>query len=227
MAPPVDGLDGARDAALNALLGSVLRRLPDVPAGGVRADRSRRSGISRVARTAPPPGHESPFTRLLVDVFAASRDAFIGYAVNRTGSRESAEDIAQTAFMRVFARCPDVKDPARLRSYLWTAVRNLTNDALGRIAVERERIEPAAGDQVERLCERAGLPFDDLVALRDALIAALDTLSPREREAVVLRGYGGYTYAQTAAIMGVAEGSAKSYAHHGLARVRRLLEPGR
>ncbi|WP_327118503.1 hypothetical protein OHB12_10515 [Nocardia sp. NBC_01730] len=43
------------------------------------------------------------------------------------------------------------------------------------------------GERVSLLAEKAGLLFGDLAVLRQTLIAALDTLPPREREIVVVR----------------------------------------
>jgi RNA polymerase sigma-70 factor (ECF subfamily) len=59
-----------------------------------------------------------------------------------------------------------------------------------------------------------------VVALQQLLIAALHTLPQREREAVILRAYEGNTYAETAKIMGLADGTVKAYVHAALAKVR-------
>src|SRR6266550_1045344 len=55
---------------------------------------------------------------------------------------------------------------------------------------------------------------------RQALIAALDRLPPRQRAVVVLRYFADQTEAQTAAAMGCSVGAVKAHASKALARLR-------
>lgn len=210
------------DVALVDLLSVVLRECARRPRLLAGLGAPPRTGLVRVA--AAPRAAAVPFTTLLVDVFDEQQDALTGFAVQKLGSRTEAEDVVQSAFMRVFARKPDIARPDKLRAYLWTVVRNLTNDTLRHIITDRANTDRAGEAKLGLLCERAGLPLDDVIALRELLVKALDTLSPREREAVVLRGYGGYPLGDVAEIMGIAPGTVKSYLHHGFARIREALE---
>jgi len=54
----------------------------------------------------------------------------------------------------------------------------------------------------------------------NAVMAALDMLAPRRREAVVLRYYLGLTENEAASAMGCAPGSVRSHAARGLAELR-------
>ncbi|MEU4837914.1 RNA polymerase sigma factor [Nocardia testacea] len=164
------------------------------------------------------------FDELLLEAFVSTEELLRGWVDRKVGNRLDAEDLIQTALMRVYAAKPEVTSAEQLRAYLWTVTKNLVRDAWRRAATDRERLESAGAERVVRLADRAGLHFDDVVVLRQALIAALDTLPPREREAVVLRAYEGNTYAETARIMGVSTGTAKSYVHNALRRVRERLE---
>ncbi|MFI2231738.1 RNA polymerase sigma factor [Nocardia testacea] len=164
------------------------------------------------------------FDELFLEAFDSVSGLLLGWVGRQVGNRLDAEDIVQTALMRVYAAKPEATTVAQLRAYLWTVTRNLVRDAWRRAAYDRERIETGGEERLAFLVDRAGLHFEDGVVLRHTLARVLDTLPRREREAVVLRAYAGNTYAETARIMGVSTGTAKSYVHDGLRRVRDELD---
>ncbi|MFE6050709.1 SigE family RNA polymerase sigma factor [Kitasatospora sp. NPDC056446] len=59
---------------------------------------------------------------------------------------------------------------------------------------------------------------------RGALLAALATLPPRQREAVVLRHWEDLSDSQAAAAMGCSTGAVRSHAAKGIARLRQVTE---
>ena len=72
---------------------------------------------------------------------------------------------------------------------------------------------------------RADLPDGPAVALepvvdRDSLAVALGALQPRQRAVVVLRYYLDYSISETAAVLGIAEGTVKSQTTRGLETLR-------
>ncbi|WP_169814873.1 RNA polymerase sigma factor [Nocardia crassostreae] len=236
--------EALRDAAFEALLGEVLRECAQDPLLLVEAVDTG-SALLRIARTpelAPPPAKyqwlrpiaplperraprppgrvRDSFDEILVVAYESVSEVLVGWAAKQVGDRGDAEDIVQTALMRVYARQPDITRVDEMRSYLWATVKNLVRDAWRRAAAERERVDPDGEERIAALAERAGLPFEDLITLRHLLIAALDQLPNREREAVVLRTYEGNTYAETAEIMGLSSGTVKAYVHNALAKVR-------
>ncbi|WP_280265970.1 RNA polymerase sigma factor [Nocardia wallacei] len=163
------------------------------------------------------------FDELLVAVVGSTHDTLLASVARQVGSRIDAEDIVQTALLRVYRTKPDITEEDKLRAYLWAAAANLVRDAWRRSADTRRQHETYGGVQVASLADRAEPNIDDLIALRHTVLAALCTLPPREREAVVLRAFEGNTYAETAEIMGVTTGTVKGYVHNALARVRALL----
>jgi len=132
-----------------------------------------------------------------------------------------AEDTAQDAMLHLHDRLPRF-DPAR-RYGPWrnTVVLNLCRDRLRRMATRRavESHEPLPTQ----------LPRPDEVAetreLADMLRAALVALSPREREAFVLRDLSGNSTAATAAALGITEASVRSLLTLARRRLRTLLGP--
>ena len=83
---------------------------------------------------------------------------------------------------------------------------------------------------VDRFVRRRGaegrgvLDVDDQATDQVALQRALDSLPLRQRAAVVLRYYEGLSVAQTAAILGVTDGTVKSQVSDALHRLRDVLE---
>ncbi|GAB4589383.1 RNA polymerase sigma factor [Nocardia sp. IFM 10818] len=220
-----------RDAAFEALLGEVLHECARDPLLLVEAVEAG-NALLRIARvpSPAPPGLRSidaaavpqrdTFDEILVEAFESGSERLMGWTTKQVGDRGDAEDILQTALMRIYARHPDISDVEEMRSYLWATVKNLVRDSWRRAAADRDRLDPDGDERIAELAERAELPFDDLITLRHLLIAALDQLPRREREAVVLRTYEGNTYAETAEIMGLSSGTVKAYVHSALAKVR-------
>lgn len=164
------------------------------------------------------------FDELLLEAFDSSSDLLFGWVCRKIDNRLDAEDIVQTALMRVYATKPDVTTVVQFRAYLWTVTKNLVRDAWRRTAQDRERVDADGEERLVLLADRSGLHFEDIIVLRHTLAGVLGALPRREREALLLRAYEGHTYAETARIMGVSTGTAKSYVHDALRRVRDRLD---
>jgi RNA polymerase sigma-70 factor (sigma-E family) len=140
-------------------------------------------------------------------------DAFDGLAVlahrvayRILGSSEDAEEVAQEALARAYARWSKVSaypEP-------WV-VRVATNLALGRwrkARSGRRHVEPAtAVDAAD-------------AALRVDLVELLRALPRRQREVVVLRYLADRSEQETADALGCSTGTVKQHAHRGLAALR-------
>ena len=119
---------------------------------------------------------------------------------------ESAEEIAQDAFARVFERWDRIDTPG---GYLRTAVVNGARSELRKREVRR----------------RIGLdPPPQVPVERDYLVDALDRLAPKRKTALVLRFYAGLSEREIAETMGVRPGTVKSLVSRGLAELREVIE---
>ena len=146
------------------------------------------------------------------------------YGVTRrvTGAPATAEEVLQEVFLRLW-RAPERFDPERgaLRSYLLMeanarSIETVRHEVARRGREDRTmRVAPTAPDRVEDEV------WDGVLAehLRDAL----DSLSDGEREAIELAYYGGHSYRDVAAILGLPEGTVKSRIRSGLHRLRDCL----
>jgi RNA polymerase sigma-70 factor (sigma-E family) len=128
------------------------------------------------------------------------------------------EDVAQEAFVRLHGRTRTLRDPHAAIGYLRTTVVNLTRSRLRHLAVVRrhppDRPRDAASaehDVVRREGDRE-------------LLAAVHRLSPRHREALVLRYWLDLGEAEMADAMGVSRGTVKSHVSRGLDALAALME---
>ncbi|HEX3823139.1 MAG TPA: SigE family RNA polymerase sigma factor [Mycobacteriales bacterium] len=148
---------------------------------------------------------------LLAGLFVADYDKLVRLA-RLLGDPGDAEDVVQSAFIRVYRR-GRLRDPAQAGAYLRRTVVNLTRSAWRRKQTARRHAAALAPDEVS----------DPDVAGQLAIRAAIAALPRRQREAVVLRYFADLSEAATADLMRVSIGSVKSYTSRGLARLGELL----
>ena len=144
-----------------------------------------------------------------VEFVDASRATLLAYGWLLTGDGHAAEDLVQETFVRVYVRWRKVHDGQPL-AYARRVLSNLHTDRW------RARRREVLREEVPETAYTSDPVTTDLVR-------ALQQLSPRERECVVLRHYLDLSEKDTAATLGVSVGSVKSYTSKGLAGLRPLL----
>jgi RNA polymerase sigma-70 factor (sigma-E family) len=131
------------------------------------------------------------------------------------------EDIAQEAFVRLHGRRGALRDPHAAAGFLRTTVVNLVRSRQRHLTVARrhrpERPEDAAS------AEHAVVAREN----NRELVAAVQRLSRRHREAIVLRYWLDLTEIEMAAAMGISAGTVKSHVSRGLDALSALLEGSR
>ena len=144
-------------------------------------------------------------------------------AYRLTGNVHDAEDLTQEVFVRVF-RSLSSYTPGTFEGWLHRITTNLFLDMARR--KQRIRFEGLAEDAAERLKGREPTPaqvYDD-APLEPDIQAALDSLAPEFRAAVVLCDIEGLSYEEIAATLGVKLGTVRSRIHRGRAQLREALE---
>jgi RNA polymerase sigma-70 factor (ECF subfamily) len=119
-----------------------------------------------------------------------------------------AEDVAQIAFLKTFRSLGSFDEARRFSSWILRIANNAALDAL-----RRRRADPVVAADIR---EPAAPPPPDQVEaaqLARAIDAALDTLRPDWRAAVVLRYQEGLSYEEVAEILGIPEGTVKTFVH--------------
>lgn len=136
-----------------------------------------------------------------------------------------AEDVAQDVFVALWRR-PGAFDPERgaLKTFLATLARNK--------AVDLVRREESARRTKESLVAEfpTSMPSDefaDEVGNRGELENVLGRLSDAQREAIALAYFGGRTYREVAAELGLPEGTTKTRIRDGLINLRVALTQAR
>ena len=151
-------------------------------------------------------------TSFLADLFTQYHASLVRVLYRRTGDRERAEEIAQEVFARAAVGAP-IRNP---RPWLFAVALNLVREE-GRTATRRGRLLELYREERPKL---APSPDEDLERSEktDRVRAALDTLSVRDKEALLLQAEG-FSYDEIASALGLARGAIGTT----LARARKRL----
>jgi RNA polymerase sigma-70 factor (sigma-E family) len=140
-------------------------------------------------------------------------------AVLITGDRGHAEDLVQTTLLRTALRWPAAS--ASPQAYAYRVLINLGRDRARHL---RRRVAEDLTGQVETGVGSASRADEsDAVVDREVLTVALAQLSTAQREVVVLRFLADLSVVDTAAVLGISEGTVKSTTARATTRLRRLL----
>ncbi|MGI9015938.1 MAG: SigE family RNA polymerase sigma factor [Euzebya sp.] len=153
----------------------------------------------------------------LEQAYAAHHAGAVRLAYLLCGDRDSAEDIAADVWVKVHRRL-QTSPVDNIGAYVRRAVINHVNSGFRRRGLARREAARLRGD------ERGQPSIDQQVADREAVVGALAQLPYRTRAAVVLRYYEDLSVADTAAALGVSEGTIKSSVSRGLSALRIILE---
>lgn len=149
------------------------------------------------------------------DYFASRSGALRGTAYLLCGDWHRAEDLVQTAFVKLYRAWNRVSAHDTLDAY--------TRKILVRTYLDENRRgfffrEKPTADHDEVSAPPAGSPEDRLV-----LLHALTGVAPRQRAALVLRFWEDMSVEDTARAMGCTEGTVKSQTARGLDALRQLV----
>ena len=130
------------------------------------------------------------------------------------GDWHRADDLVQTALVKLYAAWPRVRRDGREEAYVRTIIVRANIDETRR---PWRREHPAT--ELSDRPERPGLPVEE----RDALFEALQALPAMQRKTVLLRHWLGLSVAETAAELGIGEGTVKSHTSRGLTALQAVL----
>jgi len=147
------------------------------------------------------------------------------YIQRMIGDRHRSEELFQDVFLAVWTKRRTYKFPKVFRSWLFAIATNRCRAAFRRAGPHN--VQPPAEYAANSPAASGPSPAEAAVATETAnLVAtAVAQLPPQQRTVVVLRNWNGLSYAEIATITGTAEASVRSNMHHGLARMRKYLEP--
>lgn len=139
------------------------------------------------------------------------------------GDRHKSEELFQEVFFLVWNKRQQYEYPRRFRPWLFAIAANKCHEAcrlrtLPAVSFD-EATAPAAAVQAT--------PEDRAIATETAglVTSAVMQLPPLQRAVVVLRVWQNLSYREIAQIVGRTEPTVRSHMHHGLAGLRKYLEP--
>jgi len=156
--------------------------------------------------------------RAVTAIYTTHYRSLVRLAVLLVRDVATAEEVVQDSFIAMHAAWRRLRDTEKALSYLRQSVVNRSRSVLRhRVVVDKNAPKPAPD-----------MPSAEQGAIslleRSAVIAALRTLPPRQREALVLKYYADLSEAQIATAMGISRGAVKSHTARGVAALRVVLE---
>lgn len=171
-----------------------------------------------MARVSGAAAAEAALMRALYDEHAA---VLWRYALRLTGDAAQAEDVVQETLLRAWQHPEVIGDTARpARAWLFTLARNMIID-------ERRsaRFRNVVGSTDQSGTPEQSTPDEVNAALDRLLIAdALAQLSAEHRAVIQRSYYRGWSTAQIATDLGIAEGTVKSRLHYAVRALRLTLQ---
>lgn len=162
----------------------------------------------------------------LLSVFTEHRDALFRFLAQRLGNSTLAEDFTQETWLRA-ANVDGAAVIDNPRSYLFRIASNLVLDHKRHHA---HRVEIQVSDELVAVVPD-NRPSPEMTALhRDELkrlMRAVDSLSPRCREAFCLVKFDGLTYEEAATRLGIARTTVVSHMVTALATLEREMRPSK
>ena len=141
------------------------------------------------------------------------------------GNLTQAEDVLQSAYVRVISGRAVWGERSSFRTWLFGVIRRVALEQYRRARTERERTVLFEHPTVQAVVdERAG---PDAFESARALRTALAELPERQREVLHLVFYQDMSISEAAVVMEISVGSARTHYERGKARLRALLEGGR
>jgi RNA polymerase sigma-70 factor (ECF subfamily) len=160
-------------------------------------------------------------------LFARHRERLWAVALRTTGDREEAADALQDAMVSAFRKAASYREEAAVTTWLHRVVVNACLDRLRRRAVRRADALPEdTATTPEPLREPVTASPEaraELAERRDRVLAALGSLPPDQRAAIVLVDLQGHSVEEAAAVLEVPPGTVKSRCSRGRARLAPLL----
>jgi RNA polymerase sigma-70 factor (ECF subfamily) len=170
-------------------------------------------------------GDEQAFTAL-VDRY---KDRIVNFVYRMVGQYQTAEDLAQETFVRVYTRRDSYRPGSTFSVWLYTIARNLTLNYI-RDMGRRSTVWPdRSAEDYEGLIGDVGAldPLEELqrAQLSEGVSRAIADLPDKFKEVIVLRDINGLEYQEIAKVLHCPLGTVKSRVNRARLRLKELLEP--
>lgn len=144
------------------------------------------------------------------------------FALRFLKSSESAEDATQEVFVKMLKHANQFQGDAKLSTWLFSITANWCRDYLRKAdnkAKETEEVLIALPAPAEEAPDRTLEQRESAQRIQRALL----TLTPEQREAILLSRYQGLSYAEIAQISGCSEGAVKTRVFRAMETLKKTL----
>jgi RNA polymerase sigma-70 factor (ECF subfamily) len=157
------------------------------------------------------------------------RSKIFQYSWLMCGQREDAEEIAQETLLRVFESFSQLREPERVRSWVFRIAKNacLMKRRKSIFAPAQElSLDDTAGESVREIGDRSALPDQEYLRseLRVAMHRAVAELPEMYRAVVLLRDLEELSTEDTAQILDITTDAVKTRLHRGRVALRQKLD---
>lgn len=153
-------------------------------------------------------------------VLVENHRRFLDFLERRVGSRDTAEDILQDAFVKSLGRVAELRDEESSIAWFYRVLRNAVIDHYRRGGAEERALARAAG-----MADEAAPPIDEELhgAICACIAALVETLKPEYAAAVRRVDLDGVPVVQFAREAGITPGNAGVRLHRAHAALRKQL----
>jgi RNA polymerase sigma-70 factor (ECF subfamily) len=163
------------------------------------------------------------------------QDRLINVLEHLVRSRESAEDLAQEVFLRVFRARKTYEPGAKFSTWLFTIANNVASNAVRNRSRRKEVNVSATGNS-----DSTALPLTELALAKSGFMparrldklemaevvrVAMDSLGERQRMALLLCKFENMSYQDIADTMGLSVKAVKSLLSRARVNLKSILEP--
>jgi RNA polymerase sigma-70 factor (ECF subfamily) len=154
------------------------------------------------------------------DLIAVMERPLLYYATSLTGNPDTALDVLQEVWIKVFRGIRKLKDPGCLRSWLYSITHGIAVDRI-RKNYSREQAEKVQYEEFEE-ADEPSFATEDAAAIH----RALGEIGLRHREVLVLHFLEDLLMAEIAEVVGCSEGTVKSRIHYAKRAMKEVLSGG-
>jgi RNA polymerase sigma-70 factor (ECF subfamily) len=161
------------------------------------------------------------------------RTRIFQYSYLMCGQREDAEEVAQDTLLKVFENFETLREPERIRSWVFRIAKNacLMKRRRSVFAPEHELSldEYLSGDGEavrHQIADNGILPFDEVLRgeMNQIVQQAIQSLPPNYRSVILLRDMEELSTDETAEILEISTDTVKQRLHRGRLALRKLVE---
>ena len=150
----------------------------------------------------------------LAELIRRYQGPLVGYLTGIVNDVERARDLSQETFLRVFRHAGRYRTSSRFTTWLYHIARNLARDELRTRQRRPQLCSP--GEQGLDASPASGTALPERIAQKEAVLSALQGLSERDRNLILLRDVESRSYEGISELLGLPLGTVKS----GLSRAR-------